>query len=153
MSEIDVKIVRLEPMRVISAYGFGSQPEPIAWEKILDFAKEKGLISRGELPQTFGFNNPNPSKGSSNYGYEIWLPVSAEVEPEGDLRVVMFGGGLYAATHFKDLNKIGGVWHQLAKWREGSKYKTAHHQWLEEQTLASDDIAELEFNLYLPIVE
>ncbi len=153
MSEIDVKIVELAPMRVISAYGFGEQPEPIAWEKILAFALEEGLRKEKELPQTFGFNNPNPSKGSPNYGYELWLPVEENVIPKGDLRVVQFEGGLYGMTHFKDLNKIGQVWQQLAKWREGSKYSHAQHQWLEEQTFASDVWEEMEFNLYLPIAE
>ncbi len=153
MSAIDVKIVRLEPMRMISAYGFGNQPEPIAWEKMLSFVKARKLVAEGELPQTYGFNNPNPAKGSPNYGYELWLPVDDDVLPEGDLRVVKFEGGLYAVTQFKDLNQIGQVWRQLVKWREGSQYKHAHHQWLEEQTFASDDVAEMEFNLYLPIVE
>ncbi len=153
MSEIDVKIVELPPMRMISAYGYGEQPEPIAWEKMLAFALEKGLREEKELPQTFGFNNPNPSKGSPNYGYELWIPADEDVMPEGDLRVVHFKGGLYAVTHFKDLNKIGDVWQQLVKWREGSKYKHAHHQWLEEQTFSSDSLEDLEFNLYLPITE
>lgn len=153
MSELDVKIVELPPMRMVSAYGFGKQPEMIAWDKLLAFAKDKGLMKVGEIPQTFGFNNPNPSKGSPNYGYELWLPVDEEVIPEGDLRIVTFGGGLYGVTHFKDLNKIGQIWQQLVKWREGSKYKQGHHQWLEEQTFASDSLEEMEFNLYLPIVE
>ncbi len=153
MSEIDVKIVELQPMRMISAYGFGEQPEPIAWEKMLAFALDNGLRKEKELPQTFGFNNPNPSKGSPNYGYELWIPADDDVMPDGDLRVVNFEGGLYGVTHFKDLNKIGQVWQQLVKWREGSKYRQAHHQWLEEQTFASDDISEMEFNLYLPITE
>ena len=39
MSDNDVQIVRLEPMRVASAYGFGESPELEAWEKILDFAR------------------------------------------------------------------------------------------------------------------
>ena len=153
VSDIDVKIVELPPMRVISAYGFGEQPEPIAWEKLLAFALAKGLRKEKELPQTFGFNNPNPSKGSPNYGYELWIPAADDVMPEDDLRVVHFEGGLYGVTRFKDLNTIGRVWQQLVKWREGSKYKHAHHQWLEEQTFASDDFTEIEFNLYLPITE
>ena len=153
MSELEVKIVDLPPMRMISAYGFGPEPESIAWDKLSAFARAKGLMKEGGLPQTFGFNNPDPAKGSPNYGYELWIPVAEEVVPEDDLRVVAFEGGLYGVTHFKDLNKIGQVWQQLAKWREGSKYKQGHHQWLEEQTFASDSFEEFEFNLYLPISE
>ncbi|MBL7161856.1 MAG: GyrI-like domain-containing protein [Anaerolineales bacterium] len=153
MSKLDVKIVELPPMRMVSAHGFGTEPEKMAWEKLLAFALAKGLRKESELPQTFGFNNPNPSKGSPNYGYELWIPVADDVMPEGDLRVVNFEGGLYGVTQFKDLNKIGQVWQQLVKWREGSKYKHGHHQWLEEQIVASDAFEELEFNLYLPITE
>ena len=38
MTELVVQIVKLEPMRMISAYGFGAEPELIAWEKINHFA-------------------------------------------------------------------------------------------------------------------
>lgn len=153
MSEIEVKIVKLEPMRVISSYGFGPEPEGLAWEKISAFARKKGLSLSGER-STFGFNNPNPSKGSPNYGYEIWLPVAENVEPEGDLRILDFEGGLYAVTTFKGLENIGDVWMKLAKWAEGSKYKRAHHQWLEELITGPDvPLDEYIFNLYLPIAE
>ena len=153
MNKLDVKIVQLEPMRVISAYGFGPEPEGIAWEKIEAFALAKGLKLQKAGKTTFGFNNPNPSKGSPNYGYEIWLPVEENVEPEGDLRVADFDGGLYALTTIKGLQNIGAVWGQLAKWREGSKYKCGHHQWLEELLTVDVPIEEYVFNLYLPIAE
>jgi effector-binding domain-containing protein len=153
MSDIEVKIVNLKPMRVVSAYGFGAEPEGIAWGKIKAFAQKIGVELETEGVTTYGFNNPNPSKGSPNYGYEIWLPVADDVEPEGDLRMLDFCGGLYAVTTFKGLENIGEVWKQLVKWRESSKYKHAHHQWLEE--LLTDEVPpeEFVFNLYLPISE
>jgi effector-binding domain-containing protein len=139
---------------MVSAYGFGAEPESIAWEKITTFAHKNDLMSVQRHPSTFGFNNPNPSKGSPNYGYEIWLPVAEDIEPEGDLRVVDFSGGLYAVSTFKGLENIGEVWGKLVKWAEGSKYKRAHHQWLEELTTGPDiPPEEFIFNLYLPIAE
>lgn len=154
MSELDVKIVNLEPMRMISAYGFGSNPEGIAWEKTLAFAEKHKLTLADGGTTTFGFNNPNPSKGSPNYGYEIWLPVADEIEPEGDLRLINFDGGLYAVSSCKGLENIGTIWGKLAKWAEGSKYKHAHHQWLEELLTGPDTPPEkFVFNLYLPIAE
>lgn len=154
MSEIEVRIVKLEPMRMISAYGFGAEPEGQAWEKIEVFANKHGLLPAEKYPSTFGFNNPNPSKGSPNYGYEIWLPVAQDVEPEGDLRIVDFRGGLYAVTTFKGLENIGDVWMKLVKWAEGSKYQRAHHQWLEELTTPPGTPPEAYvFNIYLPIAE
>ncbi len=154
MSTLEVRIVQLDPMRVAAAHGFGESPEGIAFQKIEAFAASKGLLQEGKLSQTFGFNNPNPSPGSPNYGYEIWLPVGPEVMPEGDLRIVEFCGGLYGVTTFTDLNKIGEVWKELAKWRETSKYRPGKHQWLEELLTSSDvPISEYRFNLYIPIVE
>lgn len=154
MSEIKVKIKKLKQMRMVSAYGFGSQPEVIAWDKLKSFAIEKGLYNETNPPSTYGFNNPNPSHGSPNYGYEIWLPVDSSVEPEGDLRIIEFPGGLYAVTNFKNLERIGEVWGELVKWRESSKYRAGHHQWLEELLTSPDvPLEEYIFNLYLPIAE
>ena len=153
MSEIEVKIVELEPMRMISAYGFGAEPETIAWEKIMAFAEKNGVDLADAAMTTYGFNNPNPCKGSPNYGYEIWLPVAEDVAPEGDLRVVDFSGGLYAVTNFQGIENIGSAWQELVKWREGSKYKPAHHQWLEELLSYEVPPEDFVFNIYLPIAE
>ena len=153
MSDLEVKIVQLDRMRVASAYGFGTEPEGIAWEKMQAFAKKNDL-PLDQHHHTFGFNNPDPSPASPNYGYEIWLAVGPEVQPDGDIRIQTFDGGLYGVTQFKDLNKIGEVWKQLVRWREDSKYKTGHHQWLEELLNSVDiPIEEYVFNLYIPIVE
>ncbi|NIV39197.1 MAG: hypothetical protein GWN58_60215, partial [Anaerolineae bacterium] len=43
MSDQEVRIVQLEPMRVASAHGFGTNPEEQAWDKILAFAEAKGI--------------------------------------------------------------------------------------------------------------
>ncbi len=153
MSEIEVRITKLEPMRMVSAYGFGSEPEGIAWEKIKAFAQNYQLDLEDDSITTFGFNNPNPSKGSPNYGYEIWLPFDGELIADTDLRIVEYGGGLYAVTTFKGLENIGEIWGKLVKWAEGSKYKRAHHQWLEELTTIEAPLDEYVFNLYLPIAE
>ena len=154
MSEIEVKIITLQPMRMISAYGFGPEPEGIAWEKMTAFVEAHELRQDGKMPVTFGFNNPNPSVGSPNYGYELWLPVDENAQPAGDLRIVDFQGGLYAVSRFKGLQNIGDVWAKLAKWVEGSKYQHAHHQWLEELLSGAEQSPDaFVFNLYLPIAE
>jgi DNA gyrase inhibitor GyrI len=137
-------------MRVASAYGFGKNPEGQAWEKLQAFLKAKGIQEH----RTFGFNNPDPSPGSPNYGYELWAIVGHDVEPEGDIRIIGFDGGLYAVTRFTDLNQIGEMWKKLVLWRETSQYKKACHQWLEELlTPAETPIEEYVFDIYLPIAE
>ncbi len=155
MSNLDVRIVKLEPMRMASAYGFGASPEEIAHKKMNAFLKSRGLLDGyGTKRRHFGFNNPDPSAGSPNYGYEIWTEIGPEVEPEGDIRIVDFCGGLYAVTRFENLENIGRIWKELVRWREGSPYKPAHHQWLENlHNPLERDPAKYVFDLYLPITE
>ena len=155
MTDINVRIVKLEPQRVAMSYGFGSGPENIAWEKMLAFVKAKNLDKDGQAHRYFGFNNPNPAPGSPNYGYEQWITVDPAVEAEGDIEIKSFGGGLYAVTRTK-LSVITDTWMQLAGWREKSPYRFGSHQWLEEAI--SDPVAkpidgDWEFDLYLPINE
>jgi DNA gyrase inhibitor GyrI len=155
MSKLDVRIETLDPMRVISSYGFGPSPEAIAHEKMTTFLKKKGLLEGyGSQILHYGFNNPNPSSGSPNYGYEIWAVVPPEIEPEDDLRIVQFYGGLYAVTRFENLEKIGQVWMELVQWRENSRYHQGYHQWLEHlHNPLEPDQSKFIFDLYLPIKE
>ena len=152
MSDITVRIVKLEPVRVASAYGFGEQPEYTAWETILSWAKSQGINIKER--RFFGFNNPNPSPGSPNYGYEQWMTVVSEEEPAEGIEFKDFSGGLYAVTRCEGLQNIGEIWKQLAVWREGSQYQEAHHQWLEECfTPESERLEDYVFDLYAPILE
>lgn len=151
MSNLEVRIVHLEPVRVASAHGFGPSPEAIAWDKILAFAETKGLLE-GPNVRFFGFNNPNPATGSPNYGYEQWITVGPDVQPEGEVEVKDFAGGLYAVTRCQ-LTHITEVWHQLVQWGEKSQYRRGSHQWLEEAIAPPrTPFDEMVMDLYLPIV-
>jgi DNA gyrase inhibitor GyrI len=153
MSDIEVRIVRLEPMRVASAWGFGKNPEEIAWKKLIAWAKSKGLFDAPEAPRIFGFNNPDPGPGSPNYGYEFWITVSPDVEPEGEIRVKEFSGGLYAVTkHTGPVPEIGDTWKKLSAWLAASKHQSARHQWLEEHFGSPDEPEEILYmDLYAPV--
>jgi effector-binding domain-containing protein len=154
MSDLKVRTVELEPMRVAYALGFGTSPEFEAWDKILAFGRSKGLLEDPDEARFFGFNNPDPSPGSPNYGYEQWMVVGDDVDPEGDVKIKEFSGGLYAVTQFKGIENIGEVWKQLVRWQEDSQYKVGHHQWLEELLTPVDaPPEEYVFDLWLPIVE
>lgn len=152
----DVRIVTLPPMRVVSALGFGKEPENKAWTLIKEFAARAGIDLAAEGTQTFGFNNPNPSPGSENYGYELWLPVGPEVVVEEPLEIKEIAGGAYAVTQFTGLSNIGRVWKELVAWFEDSPY-TCPGNWcqcLEEHLQpAEPDPEKWVFNLYLPIAE
>jgi DNA gyrase inhibitor GyrI len=158
MSEKNVRIVKLEPMQVASFLGFGPSPEEVAFEKLNAWAGPKGILKDRENHRIFGFNNPNPSAGSPNYGYEVWIVIDPdEVEPAEDVEVKEFPGGLYAVSEcvvpkgFFDA--IGEGWKELVAWREDSKYRGGSHQWLEEHLPVSPPDAEFVLDLYLPIVE
>ncbi len=156
MSEIDVRIVTLQPTRVASTYGFGGGPEKIAWKKMIDFVKSKGLDRDGQVHRYLGFNNPNPAPGSPNYGYEQWITIGPEIKAEGEIKVKEFNGGLYAVSRCK-LSNIGEAWQALAAWREKSQYRYGRHQWLEEVLIPPTDENEIdedgEIDLYLPIAK
>ncbi len=150
MSELAVRIVELEPMRVASVLGFSATPEKDAHEMMMGWARPKGLLDKPF--RWFGFNNPNPSPGSPHYGYEVWLPVDQDVPGAGDVRIKQFSGGLYAVTRCEGLQNIGERWQQLVAWVEDSHYQCAQHQWLEELfTVDATRLEEYVFDLYLPI--
>jgi AraC family transcriptional regulator len=164
MNDLDVRVVELEPMRVASLWAFGESPEDQVWEKLEAWAGPKGLLDHPEEHPIFGFNNPNPSAGSPNYGYELWVVVGPDVEPEGDVRILDFGGGLYAVARCEvareDPENIGRTWKRLAAWREDSRYACATHQWLEKSVLIPQwpgasipPGVDFVLDLYLPIAE
>ena len=142
MSKLEVRIVSLEPMRVASANGFGEQPETQTWSKILAWASAQGFEDLSKH-RFFGFNNPNPSPGSPNYGYEQWITVPPGSQGNEEIEIKEFSGGLYAVTRSEGLQHISENWMKLALWREESNYQEAHHQWFEDYV----------FDLYAPIDE
>jgi len=157
MSELDVRIVKLEPMRVASTVGFGPSPEDLAWQKILSYAQEHGLLKDREKRRFFGFNNPNPSAGSPNYGYEQWITVDPETQPGEGVQIKDFPGGLFAVTRC-NLTNIGEQWQALVKWAESSPYTISHKQCLEEALTPPYDgipqeLEQIILDLYLPVVE
>ena len=152
MSNTTMKIVKLAPLRVASAWAFGPQPEEQAWQILREWAEARGLLQ--EQARIFGFNNPNPAPGSPNYGYELWLEIDASVEPAADdnVRVVTFAGGLYAVIAIDvtgDFNvTIPAAWRELDRQVADSAYHAGAHQWLEQHTPAG-----LPFAFYFPIAE
>jgi DNA gyrase inhibitor GyrI len=158
MSELDVRIVKLEPMLVASFLGFGPSPEEQAWKQLFAWARPKGLTKNLEKHRLFGFNNPNPSPGSPNYGYEVWMVIDPEeAEDEEAVKIKIFDGGLYAVTKCvvpeEQFEVIGETWKKLATWQEDSRYKCGKHQWLEETLPDNPPGTEFVLDLYIPLAE
>ena len=120
----NVRIVNLEPIRVACFHAFGREPEQAAWQKLATWAEPSGYLADEKTHPIFGFNNPNPSPGSPNYGYEFWIAVGPEVESTAQVPVKEFTGGLYAVSHCQVNNMPGDTipagWQQLVAWREES---------------------------------
>jgi DNA gyrase inhibitor GyrI len=158
METNDVRLVQLPPMRIASVHGFGRSPEEQAWAKLNQYAGPQGWLENLGEHRIFGFNNPSPSAGSPNYGYEYWITVGPEAAPEGEVEIKEFSGGLYGVlrceVHGNAYEAIPQAWGRLVQWLEGSNYKLASHQWLEEH-LEVEKLAEGEFtlDLYLPVAE
>ena len=150
----EVRIVDLPEMRVASALGYGTEPEDQAFSILIPFAESIGLKPGDPGYRTFGFNNPNPSPGSPNYGYEVWLPVGPDIEAQEPMTIKDVPGGKYAVTRFTGLSNIGTVWRELVAWFEDSPY-TRPPNWctcLEEVINPTEtDPEKWAFDIYLPV--
>ena len=156
MDTLDVRIVTLAPMRVASFYGFGPSPEFVAWEKLMAWSRPKYLLDGPTQARIFGFNNPNPSAGSPNYGYEFWIEVGPEVtvasEEVAEVKTVAFAGGRYAVTRCQGVEAIPSTWQVLVQWLADSSHQSGSHQWMEEHLGPVDAPPEgWAFDLYAPI--
>lgn len=165
MEEIEVRMIRVEPRRVAYALGYGQEPEMQAWRAVLEWAKVNGLLADLSACQFFGFNNPDPTPGSPNYGYEQWLVVPPDLQAEGEVKIKDFAGGFYAVTSCTLLD-IGQVWQSLVAWCEASEYYMSDGQCLEallnpqdfitpegELQLDENRFADFRLDLYLPVSE
>lgn len=152
---ISVNIVRLEPMRVASAYGFGASPEELAWQKMVQWAGPKGFLNNIASHPIFGFNNPSPTPRNPRYGYEFWLKVGTDVEPEDDIRIGEFFGGMYAVTRCEAQGhpetNIPACWRSLAEWCRNNRYRVGPNA-LERFLSSPEDPANLIMELCCPVV-
>lgn len=160
MSHLQVRLINLSPLRVVSLSGFGPSPEELAFQKLDAWAGPRGLLADPEAHPVFGFNNPDPSAGSPDYGYELWLVVGPDFELEEgeDVRLHDFPGGRYAVTRCEvpegddpGLEVIGQTWQELVAWREENGYQCGHQQWLEKMVPADLSGVRFVLDLYLPI--
>ncbi|MBU7033241.1 MAG: GyrI-like domain-containing protein [Theionarchaea archaeon] len=162
MKDLDVKIVELEPMRVASVQAIGESPEDEAWNKMRTWAEPRGLLEDLEEHPVFGFDNPEPSPGQKEYGYEFWIKVGPEEKGEGDVKIKEFHGGLYAVitcnlkeeleSEFFKKNGYLESWKKIVEWVKSSNYTMGSHQCLEKAHYPGGSVDELILDLYCPIV-
>lgn len=155
MSDLQVDIISLPPMRVASARAISETPERDAWAKVRAWAEPLGLLSDPDASQVFGFNNPPPSEDRKEYGYELWIRVEPDAEVAGELEAKDFPGGLYAVTRCRLYGDPKGnvleVWKRLWDWVGASDYEWRRTHELERPVDPIAPEEELVLDLYLPI--
>lgn len=157
MNDADVHIITLKPMYAASAYGYGHNPEEQAWEKMAAWARPKGFLNDIPNHPVYGFDNPDPAPSHPKYGYEFWMKVDSGAEPEGEIRIIGFLGGTYAAARCEacgdPATNVFAAWQDLAGWCKKNNHQFAHHQPLEKIISGIDTPDQLVLELYCPIVD
>jgi len=153
LTEQEVRIIELKPMKVAYYCALSASPEKDAWDVMLKWAEEKGLRDLSTT-RYFGFNNPCPTPDNPVYGYEVWITVSDNELESDDIKIKEFSGGLYAVTN-TFLYNIGERWMGLAKWVEEGNFDFGKHQGLEESIAPSRmwHNENTQLDLYCPINE
>ena len=124
--ELVVRLERLEPLRAACAHVLSETPEEDVWKKIETWAKSKGLLEEGVGTRVFG-RNTYPTDNPEPHGYELYLTVGPNIEPEGDIKINEIPGGLYAVIRFKNLNNIREAWEYMWRWIKESEHE--HIEW------------------------
>ena len=155
-----IRIVQLPEMKVAVFKGYGERPEDKASEVANQFIKDNKLVGF----RHFGFNNPDPQEGKTEYGYEIWITIDQDYEGVASR---VYKGGLYASvtTVMTDIEKTWGKLFNMVK--DDERYDFGYtapnedgvsdHQWLEECTdyefffLSDKDDSVKQLDLLMPI--
>lgn len=153
MTNLEVRLEHLQPMRVACFRALSESPESDAWEKLRNWAEPKALLDDPQNHPVFGFNNPNPSPSRKEYGYEFWIRLQPEARPESEVEMQDFPGGLYAVT---SRNLCGDpplpeTWRKLWDWVRASTHKWRRTHELERVRNPQAPEADLVLDLYLPI--
>ncbi len=139
-------------MRLARFHAFSRSPERDAWSKLRAWADPRGLLREPATHPVLGFNNPSPTSGGAEYGYEFWIGLALETPAESGIGTVDFPGGWYAVTtHRGPPNPT--IWMQLWEWvhRSPYRYRRTHELERLHDPLASEP--EMVCDLYLPIEE
>jgi DNA gyrase inhibitor GyrI len=143
---LEVKVVELNPMKVVSFQYVGENPELNAIKSMFRWAQRKEFFSKDVKFHFFGFNNPIPSEDNSVYGYEVWLPLDNDFEGDDEIKTKEFKGGLFASTEMSFIDFLSSqgwnVFYSVAKlWMKENMYeRDITIQWLEKHIVGKNDI-------------
>jgi len=163
MHKFPVEIKSLPTMKVASVRAISQTPENDA-KAILDkYIKKHNLMDDPESHPIFGFNNPDPTPGHKEYGYEFWIKIDSIAETEADVIIKEIPSALYVVKEcnlFDESNseffKAHGFlesWSQLSQWVKESDYQEGSHQGLEKALNHGAEFEDLQLELYMPIIK
>lgn len=139
-------------MRFARFHAMGEAPEDQAFHELMEWAKPAGILAQLADHPIYGFNNPPPQPGFSDYGYEFWVRIESDFELPEHIDERNFPGGLFAVTTIHGFPN-SDAW--MEHWQEveeaGYKLRRAHEleRLQDPMAKAKDMISEL----YLPIEE
>lgn len=154
LSEIDVRIMKMDPIRVASFHAYGESPENDALEKLISWAQPKGLLDNPDKYPVYGFNNPDPQEGKKEYGYEFWIKVEEDYGGSG-VEYKNHLGGTYAVTRVEvrePWEDIPKAWMNLLKWVQDNGYKMKQEICLEHTLDPQAFNGQFILDLMLPII-
>lgn len=162
MTNENVRIITVPRMKVAVFNCVSETPEEDCWKEVNNFISKNKLTSF----RHFGFNNPNPQEGKTEYGYEMWVTVPDDFYEKG-VQTREVNEALYASLT-TTMDSISRRWNELHKlinnhelydvdFLENDVFGVSEHQWLEEcinyKHFIDPDIhfSEKQLDLLLPI--
>lgn len=134
ISDDQIRLIWLPRLRVASARFFGPDPEREASFRLREWMRERGVPL--ETSRYYGFNNPDPTPASPNYGYEQLVVLDDEYKnavASSQVAIKEMPIGLYAVyRHFGSAERLPASWCALIAWVQTSKYRLSASQYLEE---------------------
>ncbi|BCZ46789.1 hypothetical protein psyc5s11_28560 [Clostridium gelidum] len=158
----DIKVLKkLETMRVAYYCYYGKHSEDNAFTVMREWINKTGMNINEQKLRIWGFDNPSPSEGHDEYGYEVCITIDEDIDVNDDkIKTKFLDGGLYAVIGVKpDENgeigyEIMKAWKRFNNWLTDSKYIYGGHQWLEEHLGFDDNFNHIGgVDLYMPIME
>ena len=146
-----VRLVTIPSLCAVVSHGHGRHPEMAAHERLMAWARLHGLPGDPATCLRLGRNNPRPTPGQADYGYDSMLAAVGDLpEPEGLARATV-PGGTWAVVRCT-LANIGERWEHLYRWVREHRHEPAGHG-LEELLTEPDESrpAATVLDLWLPI--
>ena len=153
--ELEVQFIRLQPMRVVSFQAISESPENEAWAKLREWAEPKGYFDDLDKNPIYGFNNPNPSPGKKEYGYEFWLVVSPDFKSEEvSVKNIPESFNVVTRCNVEDpVRDITEAWKKILEWIRKHKIKLAGRCGLEKVIVPSHSGEGFILDIYIPVEE